>query len=368
MAKKIQDIRMLLVGAGGKFGSFYLESLTSTLGIAQENIFAVDVNRSKVQIIKERYPKVSVSTSISESLVQAGKKIDCALITTNTPSHHKVIIECLKNKIQYIFVEKPLAIDSRAVNEIRKHLRDEKIFVAFIGAFSDARGTVQELMKKKKLYLSEAFMDWKKDRSSDARPTIGCLEDESVHGVMAMLGYAGINQKIQSIDIQAQVSYLPFVNTKSQKLAQKIDSGMPSQPSCTATIFQKILTEKGVVLGVVRSSFLSLKQSRITNLTLSDMKTRKPKYLIEIDSSKPKVVLEIKKAGDSDTEIKRMYFESNKIGVEIRAFLDVVIGKKTDHRLTDFETAATGVAITDASKKSVANNGKAIQVFDVVDC
>ncbi|MFA6383042.1 MAG: Gfo/Idh/MocA family oxidoreductase [Parcubacteria group bacterium] len=359
--------KILLVGAGGQMGGYYMNALLNDLGIPPCQIVAVDIDPDKIAKFREKYPDVTIISNLDEEVdihegflaVKPASGIKTAIVTTYTPSHHLVIVDLIKRGVENIFTEKPLALDSDKVAYIRANMKpNTKIYTAFLINFSGGVKFVEDFMIKEELYLSEAFVNWGKDRTGDNRPTPGDLEDESVHGIGVVHILSRINQTVKNIRIMANLSYLDYVDPIVQAKAHGMDESfpLPADVNSSSFISETIETNRGTILAGTRSSYVNIQQVRQMNLILSGIASGKPEYLIEINfDTKEGDVLLVKKTGAKEIAI-HAFAGNKKITEETHAFLKVVAGQAQDPRLTDFAAAETAVVVSDAVKKSHRTN------------
>jgi len=350
-------MKIAIVGLG-YMGKTYVETLLE-LGFSEDLLVGIDINAEKIKKAVKQWPKIKAYSSVLKASI---RDVDAAIVAANTPSHHRVILDLLTKGVRYIFCEKPLGINLQAVKEIEKGVKthDGKIYTAFLINFSKAVYKIRELMVMKGLLVSEAYVNWGKDRTEDIRPTPGYLEDEACHGIEVVRFLSQVNQRIRKIEIFGKISHLPYVNKNVQKKAHDLNKLFPLAPNSSSFITETIRTNSGAIFVGIHSSFLNIRQERIVHITLSDMKTVIPKYLaqMEFDTSEGDV-LTIRVPSEERKE--RFVFRTDKVKEEIGAFLDAVAGQRLDSRLTDLNTAKLSVRFSDAVEKS-SKTGKVVRL------
>lgn len=340
--------KMLVVGVG-QMGKTYLKCLVQ-LGVAPEDILAVDIDPARLAEVKEGWPAIRSGASLDEALGNAGvspEKISCAFVTVNTPAHHLIIADLCAWGVRWIFTEKPLGLNGEAVKFIEARLESARIFTAFLINFSGATEYLIDFLKRENLYLAEAFVEWGKDRTGDSRPTPGDIQDETVHGLGVVNLLAGINQEVRELSVKSSLTFLSYAEPEAQKKARARDASFPEQPNSSSFIIEDLTTSRGRVVIGVHSSFIMLRQTRRVQLTLSGTDSGIPEYLVWVDfDTKEGDILSLKKAGRNQ-ETMTVAFKGNKVLAETEAFLKAAAGGETDPRLTDFKTAKLSVLLTD---------------------
>lgn len=354
--------KIIIVGLG-YMGHFYVANMLKKGGLRQSQIVAVDVNSEKVIKFREEYPEIQCYESIDAAL-GSKEKATAAFVLTNTPSHHLVVSDLVKKGVGYIFVEKPLGIDSRAVALIKKNMKPEtKIFTAFLMNFSGAKDYLTLFMKEKRLYLAEAMVSWGKDRTGDSRPTPGDLQDESIHGWNFCDTLTSINQERKRAVVYARVTFLPYFDQQVQKRAHELDASFPLMANSSSFITETLTTDKGRVVILIHSSFVMLRQTRKVILTLNGVISATPEWLAEINfDTKDGDILELKPVG-KNKPIELLKFSGDKVWLETEAFLRFVQSGEKDSRLTGFQQAKASVDFTDAAIRS-DRGGRGCQLFN----
>lgn len=340
--------RIAIVGLG-QMGSVYVKTLLG-LGFSQEDLVCIDTDDLKFKAAMEQWPKIKAYHSVLEASFEG---VSAAIVATNTPSHHRIIIYLLSEGVRYIFCEKPLGIDLQVVADIEEAVKiyGGVVYTAFLINFSEAVYELRKMMMEKGLRVVEGYVNWGKDRTGNSRPTPGDLEDEACHGAGAIHSLTQVNQRIRGMEVFGRTSFLPYVDRDVQKKACDSDASFLLVPNASSFITEIVETNEGTIHFGIHSSYLNIKQERTIHITLSDVETGIPKYLaqMEFDTSEGDV-LAIKVPGKKET--KRFVFKGDKVGAEIVAFLDAVSNQEPDPRLTDLDTAKLAVKFSDAVKES----------------
>jgi predicted dehydrogenase len=341
-------MKLLIMGAGGYMGSVYLGVL-KTFGFPDESLFLVDRDEERARRLKSRYPKAKVSLTLDSVKSKGG--LNGAIVVTNTPSHHLATMELLRMGVKNILIEKPLAVNLSAVKDIEKDIGKANVFTSFPLHFSGPFCRVEEIMREKKLYLKRLFVDFGKDRSTDERPTVGNMEDEAVHAVALLHALVEIRERINYVELTADLTFNSFVHEKIQQEAHSLDN-VPLSPSDSTAIVVRLLTRKNKsISALINSSYLALQRSYVARGILCADEGKDP-YLFQMDFNTPAGdVLLLKVAGNSE-EPKREVFVKSKVGAVLDAFLKVTKGKKADAGLVPFRLGKEIVAFTETAKKS----------------
>lgn len=331
--------KITIVGLG-QMARYYANAIKA-FGYGEENIIGVDVNPDKIAAFKSAYPLAEVSLHYPEVA-------PVAIVATNTPSHHTVIEHLARMcETRWIFCEKPLGIDTAAVEDIQEVVDKYKVkvFTAFLIGFSPAVTALVNKMLDENLVLVDGSSTWGKNRIGDSRPSPGNLMDESVHGVKVLLDLAHINQKVLSKAVMARLSFPSFVDPEAQKLAQKFDKSFPLDPNGTTKCLIDFNTDIWAFTCLTESSFVRGDQVREVTATLAH------KEAPHIPLIHAKLAFDIKGEGgvedhltlfelhDKKKDIQSIKASCNKIQEELRSFFKVVEGEEPDSRLTDLREA-----------------------------
>jgi predicted dehydrogenase len=103
--------RIAVIGLG-HMGKIYISTLVK-LGFSQGEIVGVDIRKDRIAEALNLWPKIKMSESVLDADFW---NVEAAILATNTPSHHKVILDLLKKRITNVFCEKPLGIDLQEPN------------------------------------------------------------------------------------------------------------------------------------------------------------------------------------------------------------------------------------------------------------
>lgn len=238
----------------GQMGGLYVEKMIQ-LGIAPDHIIGIDIDPEKVAAARNKfigssfygnYEDVCYPYTDDLKIWNQGY-VDTAIVATNTPSHHKVIIELIARGVKNILCEKPLGIDAAAVEEIREASAkyDAMIYTAFLMNFSPAILHMIQKMQDEGLIMTEGSVVWGKNRFGDKRPTPGDLEDETVHGVGILHALCGINQKIKRAFVVSQLTYPHYASAGAQAKAHELDESFPVTVNASTMAIERIATDKG---------------------------------------------------------------------------------------------------------------------------
>lgn len=352
-------MKIAVIGLG-QIGKIYIAALLR-LGFSLNDMIGIDIRNDRITDAMLKWPGLKCWTSVK--IADLGG-VDAVIVATNTPSHHKVILNLLAKRIENIFCEKPLGLNTQAVEKIENSLEfhgDIKIYTAFLINFSEVVLSLRKFMIKKDFCVVEAYVNWGKDRTGNNRPTPGDLEDEACHGAGVVHSLAKINQKVKGIKVFGKISHLSFVDEKIQKEACELDESFPKIPNSSSFITEVISTNKADVIVGIHSSFVNIRQERTVHVTLGDAKTGKPKWLALMEFDTPDGdVLTLREVGPKK-ETRREVFGGDKVLAETRAFVNAISGEDVDFRLTDVETAKLAVKFSDAVAKS-SKTGEIVKI------
>ena len=229
-------MKTLILGTG-VMGKIYIKQLIN-IGVDPESIIGIDIDDGKFDIVRRDVPR-AVNTEFVKSLPERPLnefinifEIESVFLCTNTPSHHRLLVELMGYGITKIFCEKPLALNMAGVHEVQKSKMrtGTNIFTAFLMNFSPALMHLIERMRAEELVLIQGEASWGKNRFYDSRPTAGDLEDESVHptGVFHTLLHAS-EQQIDTIHVGARLSWFDYINQEVQEKAHEVDPYFPCE-------------------------------------------------------------------------------------------------------------------------------------------
>lgn len=360
--------KIAIVGLG-QMGIIYLKNLLS-MGYQESDIIGIDIDPAKIEAAKEKFPGIIV-------LNQMDERVSTAIVCTNTPSHHRVIVELAERGVKHIFCEKPLGMNVAAVNEIRDAITKTgtKVYAAFLINFSPVLKDLAELMERENLLITEGHVVWGKNRFGNNRPTPGDLEDESVHGVGVLHMLAGINQQIREIKVSGRLTFPKYVDEAAQAKARELDPTFPAIDAVNASsmITEQVVTDRFECLTFgIHSSFIMGTQRREVGVLLcSADDPRCPKYYagmeFDIKTGEGKVADRLTLTKIENNQIVVTEKACNKIIEETRAFLAVAADEEKDPRSTDFAEALMAVRFSDSVLRSHMNGGEVIEVYSHLD-
>ncbi|MBI4114525.1 MAG: Gfo/Idh/MocA family oxidoreductase [Candidatus Niyogibacteria bacterium] len=349
----IEEVSPVLLVGYGYMGKDYFSVLKEE-GFADEDILVVDIDKEKLSLCKGTYPGARVFSVLGEALLKNPKTV---FNLVNTPSHFKIFREIYGNGVKNHFIEKPLTFTIDELFQLEEMVAGDgelRVHVGYIINFSPAVTALMKIMDDNGLVVREARGFWGKDRTNNARPTPGDLEDEMTHPLNTMLNLVLCNQKITDMRVQGTVSYVPFANDKAQKDACLRDPSFPNKPTSTSHVALRLVTNcLRDILITVHSSFISFSQKRSVEVNLSSRNDpERPTHIAEIIfDAKGKDFLRFKEAGAKE-HIEEEFAGTRKLQDQVRAFLRYAAGEEKDERLTFFDQAAFMVRLTGAILKS----------------
>jgi len=362
----------ILVLGTGYMGRIYINNLNEHLGIDQRQIVGVDINSERFTALSKEFPEVEFIYSQADQPLAKFinfNEVGSVFLCTNTPSHHRLLVELMQNGIRNIFCEKPLALNMEGVNAVRKEkLRTgTHIFTAFLMNFSPAVMHIIERMRAENLVLIQGEASWGKNRMYDPRPTPGDLEDESVHpiGVFhTLLQASGL--EINAVYVGARLSWLDYIDPEVQRKAHEVDPSFPLRVNSSAFINEEVHCSSipFPILLHTSSSYVKGKQVRRVECTLAKHDNPiRPHLAIEFNFDTPAGdILEITRLAERKAE-EPLSFRCQKIAAESEAFLNFVESRTRDPRLTDYLEARMSVKVTDAIVESDKMGGCRIQAI-----
>ncbi len=341
------SVDSIVVVGLGQMGTHYTKSLLS-LGWIADNIIGVDINPEKIAVYQSKYPSIRVLNELPE-------RVSVAIVTASTPSHHTVIQALAERGAKWIFSEKPLGIDMQAFSQIMDTVNHYgvQIYTAYLIGFSPVVEQLTSFMKDHNLIMVEGNGVWGKNRVGDKRPSAGNYADESVHAVHLLKRLAKINQSIWGSTTSVELSFDDFVDAEAQARAHAQDESFPLvvDSSTSANIFLE--SENVTVRIAVHSSFVRPQQVREVSVILAEKQyPAQPRYSVklEFDVLLGGVRVDVITLVEISTgETLRSEIQSDKVLLELGAFLDVVKGQ-IDSRLTD-----------------VSESGEIMEYLDVAD-
>lgn len=335
-------MKIAVVGIG-KMGTDYVRLVQ----VGGNSVVGIDIDPVKVEAAKKNFPEMVFSPH-PESIEDFD--FDGAIVATNTPSHHKVLIDLMRRGVRYILCEKPIGLHMAAVKEVEAVMKEtgSKIYTGLLMNFSPATLHVITMMQAANLVMTEGSFVWGKNRMPDKRPTPGDLEDETVHGVGILHALASVNQAIQQILVSAHLTYPVYASAEAQAKAHEFDPSFPMEVNATTMGTELIRTNLGDVPCSLHSSFILGSQVRRVTAVLA--KASDPTELVfsvefNFDVNKADQV-RITALTTNDVVVKD--FPCDKLGDQTKAFLHAVFNGTEDPRLTDFTGAKQAVAMTEA--------------------
>lgn len=369
----------------GQMGTLYVAKALAA-GIKPQDIVGVDIDPAKVAAAKEKFPSITVLNRTDEPAMVSFtgnrydeiecfpiRHTDAAIVATNTPSHHKVLIDLMERGIKQIFCEKPLGLDMTAVDEIRDAMvkHGAQIYTAFLMNFSPALLHLIDKMRAENLVLTEGSVVWGKNRYGDKRPTPGDLEDETVHGVGILHSLCAVNQEIRRIDVTARLTYPKYASPEAQAKAHALDPSFPTEVNASTMAMEHILTDKGEVPCHLHSSFIGAIQTRRVTAVLSRADDpSQPVYSVEFNfdvKTDGKIVDQLTITTLDGNKVERLEFAADKLLDQAQAFIAAAQGGAVDPRLTDYNKAREAVAFSEAVLKSHRNDGKWVTAYTEAD-
>lgn len=366
--------RKTLVLGTGMMGKNYIRQLID-IGVDPASIIGADIDEGKFDAIRKDIPQAADIELVRTSSERPLKEfvdvfgIESVFLCTNTPSHHRLLVELMEQGITKIFCEKPLALNMDGVLGVQKaKMRTgANIFTAFLMNFSPALMHLIERMLAEDLVLIQGEASWGKNRYYDPRPTAGDLEDESVHptGVFHTLVHAS-RQEIDSIHVGARLSWLDYIDREVQAKANRLDPYFPLKVNSSAFITE-VLRYPSVPFDVLlhtNSSYVKGKQVRRVECTFAKRDNPIRPYLAtEMNFDTPEGdVLECTQLQTKTVEERRV-FKANKLAAETKAFLEFTRTGIIDPRLTDYLSARMSVKVTEAIVTSDALNGAVVMAY-----
>lgn len=357
--------KMVMVVGLGQMGKLYVEKLIQS-GVAPDRIIGIDIDPEKVLVAREKFPDVSFYKTCDDVIhpytddlqIWNHGFIDTAIVATNTPSHHRVIIDLMERGVRNILCEKPLGLNMSAVDEIADAMVrcEAQIYTAFLMSFSPAILHVIKRMQDEGLIMTEGSVLWGKNRFGDSRPTPGDLEDETVHGVGILHALCSINQVIRYVFVAAQLTYPNYANVEAQAKAHTLDESFPVTVNASTMAIERISTDRGEVLCNLHSSFLLGSQTRrVTALLSRADDPHQPVVAVEFNFDVKidgKIIDQLAITTLDGNNVELLEFDCNKLLDQTEAFMAAASGNKIDPRLTGFEEARNAVGFTEAVLQS----------------
>lgn len=376
-----RNMNIAIIGLG-QMGTLYMGKLLG-MGVSPICLLGVDVDLCKVDAAAEKFPGVvflnNTNQHVDGGFYTVGDEeletcvIDAAIVATNTPSHHRVIIDLMECGIKQIFCEKPLGLDMMAVDEIRDAMMKHgtQIYTAMLMNFSPVLLHLIDKMRAENLVLTEGTVVWGKNRYGDKRPTPGDLEDETVHGVGILHNLCAVNQEIRQIDVMARLTYPKYASPEAQAKAHDLDPSFPTEVNASTMALDIVTTDKGEVPCHLHSSFIGAKQTRRVTAVLSQTDDpSQPVYSIEFNFDVKvdgKIFDQLAITTLDGNTVKYSAFTADKLMDQTRAFITAAAGGLVDPRLTNYNKAREAVAFTEAVLASHKLGGQKVTAYTAGD-
>ncbi|MCK5305570.1 MAG: Gfo/Idh/MocA family oxidoreductase [Candidatus Omnitrophica bacterium] len=143
--KKIVNTAVIGVGNWGK------NLVRNFAELSNSNLIACcDLDEKKLEKIKKSFPKVSVTKNVNDVL--RDPEIDAIIVATSASTHFKMAKKCLLSG-KHVFVEKPLCLHVKDVNELNKIAKEKnkKIMVGHLLEYHPAVNYLKDFIKSGKL-------------------------------------------------------------------------------------------------------------------------------------------------------------------------------------------------------------------------
>ncbi len=113
-------------------------------------LYACDLNRSRLKLVKKNHPEVKITTNYQEILKK--EEIDAVIIATPASSHYQIVKESLK-KNKSVLVEKPMTLNSKEACEITELAEKKglKLMVGHVFEYNQAVIEMKKIINKKEL-------------------------------------------------------------------------------------------------------------------------------------------------------------------------------------------------------------------------
>jgi len=360
-------MEITIVGMG-QMGRIYMTNLLN-MGFEQDSIVAFDIDPEKVSAAREKFPGLVIEQDLNLLPVT-----EAAIVSSNSPSHARVIEELCARGTKHIFCEKPLGMSVEETDYIERAVSQVggEVYTAFLINFSPAVAKVLETMVAEDLVLIEGQVTWGKNRFGDTRPSSGDTEDESVHGAELLRMFAAINRRIHRETVAGHVSYLDFVDQAAQDRAHELDPSFPLRVDSSTFATMAMETDAGPVYCSLQSSFLLGEQVRTVRILLADRTDpRLPKYAMRFDFDVKRGDETVDLLQVTDILAKKNLGEeaipANKIRDQLQAFFAAIGGAEADSRLTPFWRARAAVRFTKSIQESHKNGGGPVPVMTEAD-
>jgi predicted dehydrogenase/uncharacterized protein YbjT (DUF2867 family) len=170
-------IRVGVVGLG-KMGMMHLAAINSLSNV--KVVALVDSNIKSWGVIKSMGTEGNFYASLQEALEK--EKIDKMFVLTPTFTHKKILLTCLKKGLS-VFVEKPLCLDAKEIDDLKEVVKNypNKVFVGYTLLFKRVVVEVKRIVDSKKYGEVMKFSASYKHGEVFA-PRIGWMFDKSKSG------------------------------------------------------------------------------------------------------------------------------------------------------------------------------------------
>jgi hypothetical protein len=265
MSKQNEKLsRILVLGAGGYMGNFYIRSLLE-MGVDEKSIIGVDINPGNLEKVAKKYVGPIYTNNIEEALKL---EPEIAVVVVNSVVHSQVIKLCHQAGIRNIFVEKPLVYTEMELKELEMLGNLENLYTSYLINFSKAVDCLFQFIRENDLTVIETRSIWGKNWCAVPRPMGGDAEEEMPHSLALVLSAISLNQEIINVDCFARLSDIPHVQPQFLQQAKKSDYGFPDKMNDTTIAHFSIQTKDRIVPTHFLTSFNMYEQTRRVELDL----------------------------------------------------------------------------------------------------
>ena len=186
-------MKVLLIGLGS-MGSNHFRVLKLLLKNSKD-LLLYDSNKKRLSLFLKKHNVIQ-----ERNLDKLIKMADRVIIASNTSSHYKIVIKCIKNGAKIIFVEKPFMKSFDEAKKVNKILKNNKIkiFVGLIERFNSSIVSLRNYLKTKKIYHFEAN---RTARVPFRNKDINVVNDLMIHDLDLAIQFNGKIKSINSIGI-----------------------------------------------------------------------------------------------------------------------------------------------------------------------
>ena len=271
---------ILVFGANGYMGRFYLKIMLEKLGFKQEQIVAIEVNEDKLRKIKKRYPKIQLCLSTNTASLRS-YKAKHALVLVNTPNHLKILRKCDTLGIKNILIEKPLVYSSRELKEIQK-LNFDQLYVGYLINGAKIVDKLNKFISKKSLVVTHANTIWGKNFCPVKRTIGSNAKEELTHPLSLITSVVNLaNGGTKSSSLKLHCTHNPYIQPSFLAKAKKSKIAYPGNLSDSSLGVLEMKTKTaGSVFAHLMSSFNFFEQGRRVEFVLvhKDDPSRFPVY------------------------------------------------------------------------------------------